>query len=379
MILVSLYATFDITLSFPKIAGLVFGVAVFYAAVAYTRRRQQRGLAHLTGLYLLLGAGMAVVGVFGLRWVGPLAFLNRLQAVLPPALADLPGTVGGVINPNQMAGTMEWVAPPAVALIVGLAAAGWPRRQGRRWLWLLLIPIALLCSGVLVASFSRGGVLGFGLGLLVMLAIPTRWGKGVLLLAVVAGLGLVFYLDLGALINGGGAALEAPLGSDLVAQATAGLGGDFGLDARLEIWSRAIYGLQDFPFTGMSMNGFRRVVHILYPLFLISPATDIAHAHNQLLQTGLDLGLPGLVAYLALWWISAVLLWRSWRGAPDTAHRALVVGVAGALVASWIFGLLDAISLGAKPGFMWWLLLALLVALHDRSRPETAAPPSDSR
>jgi putative inorganic carbon (HCO3(-)) transporter len=129
----------------------------------------------------------------------------------------------------------------------------------------------------------------------------------------------------------------------------------------------------------MSMNGFRRVVHILYPLFLISPATDIAHAHNQLLQTGLDLGLPGLVAYLALWWISAVLLWRSWRGAPDTAHRALVVGVAGALVASWIFGLLDAISLGAKPGFMWWLLLALLVALHDRSRPETAASPSGSR
>lgn len=370
MILVSLYATFDITLSFPKIAGLVFGVAVFYAGVAHTRRHRH-GLAHLAGLYLLLGAGMAAIGIFGLHWTGPLAPLNRLQALLPPALAEIPGTAGGVINPNLMAGTMQWAAPLAIALVVGLWRAGWLRHGRRRWLWLLLIPITLLCSGVLLASLSRGGILGFAVGLLAMLAIPTRWGKGLLLLAVVGGGVLLLTLDGNALFNGGNLIPGDAWGAELGAQLGSGLGGDFGVDARLEIWSRAIYGLQDFPFTGMSMNGFRRVVHILYPLFLISPETDIAHAHNQLLQTGLDLGLPGLVAYLALWWISIILLWRSWREAPDTAHRALAAGVGGALAASWTFGLLDAISLGARPGFMWWLLLALLVALHDHARPKT--------
>jgi O-antigen ligase len=43
-----------------------------------------------------------------------------------------------------------------------------------------------------------------------------------------------------------------------------------------------------------------RVVPVLYPLFTVPLDSDIAHAHNIFLQTALDLGIPGLVAYLAL-------------------------------------------------------------------------------
>ena len=115
------------------------------------------------------------------------------------------------------------------------------------------------------------------------------------------------------------------------------------------------------------MNGFRRVVHILYPLFLVAPDTDLGHAHNQLLQAGLDLGIPGLISYLGIWLLSAALLYKSWQPLKSHPQHALVIGISGALAAGWLFGLLDAIALGARPGFIWWLLLAVAVALFDQA------------
>jgi putative inorganic carbon (HCO3(-)) transporter len=82
------------------------------------------------------------------------------------------------------------------------------------------------------------------------------------------------------------------------------------LEDRVEIWSRALYAIQDFPFTGCGLGAFRRVVPILYPFFTVPPDTDIAHAHNIFLQTALDLGIPGLVAYLALLGSALVVCWQ---------------------------------------------------------------------
>ncbi|MCA9972165.1 MAG: O-antigen ligase family protein [Anaerolineales bacterium] len=346
MMLASLAAVFDIGLSFPKLAGLVMGIALFGGAVRFGRR-QARGLTYLAGFFLLGGAGMALVGLLGTEWMGPFTGLNRLRGVLPAAVSTIPGTLNGVINPNELAGVLNWVAPVSVALTLLLAREMVGRR---RWVWLLLAGMSLLTTGILVATLSRGGILSLGISLMVMLAVQTRWGRWLLLLAAVGGIILAFQLNLFTLFAGDPQAGGATLG----------------LDGRLEIWSRALYGLQDFPFTGMSMNGFRRVVHVLYPLFLISPDVDIVHAHNHLLQAGLDLGLPGLVAYLALWWISGVLLWQTWRRVEDPWSRALALGLIGALAGGWSFGMLDAITLGARPGFMWWLLLAMVVLLHER-------------
>jgi putative inorganic carbon (HCO3(-)) transporter len=150
------------------------------------------------------------------------------------------------------------------------------------------------------------------------------------------------------------------------------------LNGRLEIWSRAIYGLQDFPFTGMGMNTFRHVVHILYPLFLIGPDTDIAHAHNEFLQAGLDLGIPGLIAFIALYigafWMlletrhkrrNSTELNRNRHGHIDPSYFTLSLG--GGLLAHLVYGLTDAVALGAKPGLLFWMLLGLIAGLHRQA------------
>jgi putative inorganic carbon (hco3(-)) transporter len=346
MVLVSLYATFDIELSMPKIAGMVLGVAIFYGAVAYGRSRSN-GLWHLVTAVLLIGFGMSLVGLVGTPWRGPFTFLNAWQSALPIDMA-IPGTVTGTINPNEMAGVLNWLLPLAVALLFG--GLGRLRRSRLLWPWLLLGGLVALWSMMLLATYSRGGTAAFVVSLLVMVAVAWRWGRVLLATAVVTLTTLAYRYNL----------LELLLGNGLDTRQ------QMGLEARVEIWSRALYGLQDFPFTGMSMNGFREVVHILYPLFLIPPTTDLGHAHNHLLQAGLDLGIPGLIAYLAIWLISAILLYQAWQQAHLYSHKLLIIGLIGSLTAGWFFGILDAIALGARPGFLWWLLLALVVLVHEK-------------
>ncbi|MCB8921816.1 MAG: O-antigen ligase family protein [Ardenticatenaceae bacterium] len=350
MALVSLYATFDMQLSFPKIAGLVMGMALFFTAVTYAQTHKQ-GQWHVVGFVLLTGTAMAGIGAIGMRWVGPLSPLNRVQDWLPTAVTQLPGTVSGV-NANELAGIMNWIAPLALALLVGLGAKLW---QEHKFILLVLAGISLTSMLVLAGTFSRGGIASFGISIIVMLVMSGKWGRWLAGTAVLIALLLLLTLNLDTILPGT---------ADPTNENDPGLS-ELGMDGRLEIWSRAVYGLEDFPFTGMSMNGFRRVVHILYPLFLVSPDTDIAHAHNHLLQAGLDLGLPGLIAYLALWLINGTLIWQSWKQASQKEQRVLIIGLAGALIGGWFFGILDTIALGARPGFLWWLLLSLAATLHE--------------
>jgi putative inorganic carbon (HCO3(-)) transporter len=119
----------------------------------------------------------------------------------------------------------------------------------------------------------------------------------------------------------------------------------------------------------MGMGTFRRVAPVLYPFFMISPDKDVAHAHNLFLQTGLDLGIPGLIATISLWIGAFVMLLIVYNRSSEKiialgmSARPLALGLAGGLLAHGVYGLTDAVALGAKPGFLWWWLLALIAGL----------------
>ena len=147
-------------------------------------------------------------------------------------------------------------------------------------------------------------------------------------------------------------------------------------NGRLEVWSRAIYGIEDFPFTGMGMNIFRNAVQILYPLPNALSGIDIGHAHNEFLQAALDLGIPGLIAFIAIYinafWMLGVI-WRTNRINPNAAKQQswvtalLVLGMAGGLFGHLFYGMTDAVALGAKPGLLLWILLGLICGLYRRT------------
>ena len=55
------------------------------------------------------------------------------------------------------------------------------------------------------------------------------------------------------------------------------------------------------------------------------------------------------------------------------ALRLLALGVLGGLLAHFLFGITDAVALGAKPGFLFWWLLAMAFGLYDQNRSNKAA------
>ena len=74
--------------------------------------------------------------------------------------------------------------------------------------------------------------------------------------------------------------------------------------------------------------------------------------------------LPRLVAYVALLFVAWVTAWRV--AARDRAMRPVALGLGAGLFAVHIFGLVDAMAVGAKPGFLLWMSLGLLAALARR-------------
>ena len=390
MVLVSLYATYDIALSLPKIAGLLFGVAVYYAIARACQSLQSWNVG--AAVFVAGGLGVALLGLLGTNWINKVSFLIPLLVKFPLRFTGLPGAEDG-LHPNQVAGALLWVIPLLWVVVFALArlvlrpprrivsvralargtVAGNPTPPRRRWLWVglwgCLLALAVLVLGTFILTQSRGGYVAAAATALVAFLI-WLWHRG--RRAFLGGLGLLVVVG-GVLANYGWTAVfSGNEDGSLVSDPALSLDT---LNGRLEIWSRALYGIQDFPFTGMGLNTFRHVVHVLYPLFLIGPDYDIAHAHNEFLQAALDLGLPGLIAFIALYLGSFWMLWKIWQApAADQylSNRFAALGLGGGLLAHLLYGLTDAVALGAKPGLLFWMLLGLIAALYRQTESKAA-------
>lgn len=391
MVLVSTWATYDLTVSLPKIAGMVLGIGVFYAFVRYGRRTEEWTWCLLA--FLIAGLGVGILGLLGTKWSAKFPLLQPITVRLAPQLLGWQGAEGG-FHPNEVAGALLWVIP-VFSAVSWVAIRGEKRHTIPTGKWLrlglggLFLIVTLFLILVLVLTQSRAAYIGLALTCLLAvagrLAIQPQWRRLVLGLMVAGALAVgiaAWQYGTNTLLRGLFDSNANATGEPVLALNT--------LEGRMELWSRAIYGLQDFPFTGMGMNTFRRVVHILYPLFLTAPDTDIGHAHNELLQAGLDLGIPGVVAFVALYTGAFAMLLRvvasghwvnegggqtddpigmaipvaSWLLTPHAA-AILAWGLGGGLLAHAIYGLMDAVALGAKPGVLFWMLLGLITGLYQ--------------
>ncbi|MCJ7700217.1 MAG: O-antigen ligase family protein, partial [Anaerolineales bacterium] len=377
MVLVSTWATYDIALSLPKISGMVLGLGVFFAVARESGRARGWWLSLL--IFLGFGVGIAGLGVFCTRWFGSkILFFNPITGRFPVLISGLQGAESG-FHPNEVAGALTWVLPVLLTLSAHFAlslkiSSSHNSEREEYWVSAVTWLSTLFVTAVFILTQSRGSYLAliFTSLALLFIILPPPWRWSLLGVMMITGLIFGFALSKGGLV----AAHNWLTGSGLTTEGALSLNS---LEGRVELWSRAIFGLQDFPFTGMGMNTFREVVHLLYPLFLIAPDVDIGHAHNEFLQAGLDLGIPGLIAFISLYIIAFWILMDAWRkisifevGGRNQQRmmlqRSIVLGLGGGLLAHLIYGMTDAVSLGAKPGVLFWMLLGLIAGLETQMR-----------
>lgn len=329
----TLWATAWPTTTWPQVYRLLTGIALYYAVVNWTTTLPRLRLLLLGSI--LTGVVLAIAAPVTVNWfVGKLPFI-------PAALYDrFVLLVADRIHPNVMAGHLLLLIPYALAVTV--AGPAFPRRHR------LAAGLALLVIiGVLLLTQSRGGLLAFLIMLLTLLILRWRWGW-VLPLAAIAGVALAQLLGL---LN-----LHAQMqNTDLAIVA----------QERLEIWSRALAMLRDFPLTGIGMGTFGQVLDLLYPLFLFPPG-KVPHAHNLFLQVALDLGLVGLAAWVAILLLVTRAAWhvyRAGRSQCDTWLTSLGTGLLCSQVALIAHGLTDAVTWGmVRPAVLVWALWGLTVA-----------------
>ena len=381
-VLVSLYATYDIAVSLQKVTGVIGGMAVFFALVRFGKKRT--GILISTLIFILGSAGISVLGLLGIEWpTNKIIIFNSVYEQFPKISSLIPGLSEG-FHPNEVGGALTWIIPFWMVVLFWLIIRFKKiKKQISPFLIILYILIDLFLLGlsslVLLFSQSRSAYIGLALGLILLLLVvlpkKIRWGYSLLL---IIGAGILVYF----IWNGQFMMYVNQLFPDsgMVSMAFS----MNTLSGRVEIWSRAIYAIQDFAFSGMGMNTFRTIVNVLYPLQTIAadvPLKDIGHAHNLFLQTALDLGIPGLIGFIAMYitsfWMtleSLRRLKRSINGKTKTniltkeMFYVILVGFLGGQIAHLGFSMTDAIAFGAKPGILFWVMQAIICAIFLKVR-----------
>ena len=358
-------AVWDLTL--PKVTGLVLGLAFYRAMAEFVRDR--RSLLLALAALVVLALGFSAMGLlFGELRADKIPFIAALRVRIPQLDAVLPGTQGGRVSTNQLGGTLLFVLPLLVGpLLVWRRPAALPRHEWRLWL-ALCTPSALILSGALLLTQSRGAYVGMAAGAACLVGLRWRWGRWALLVgAVILGVGVWRFWP----------EIAAQLARN---PATTGLASPGTLLWRVEVWERSIGYLGDVPFTGYGLGTFRAVDTLFYGPGMIATGGDsvfdvgVPHAHNVFLQMGFDTGIPGLIAYLAILLLAARECWSLARRGSGL-HATLGMGALAALAASHVYGLVDVVALGAKPGVLWWGLLAFTAALPHHGGPAVRSRP----
>ncbi len=303
--------------------------------LVYARLIEPGGRRHVGRMVAVL-AGVALfqagVGLwqFALRGDGPDHFAIDDRFYRAYGTFEQPNPFGGFLG---LLGAFL-VGLLLVTTLDALAQRRWPSP----WFW----PLALAAAGVgggLLASWSRGAWMGFGAALLVLATLlPRRVVLGLLLLVLLVGGGwglhragllpasissrLVGFLEYTRFEDVRGAAIDHA---------------NYAVLERMAHWQVALEMWRNHFWLGV---GFGCYEPAYADYALVNWPWALGHAHNYYLNLLAETGLLGLLAYLALFGMLLLRLWRASRRLAGWG-RALAVGLMGAWVHLLVHSLVD--------------------------------------
>lgn len=355
-----LWGSTDDGLALGTLSRFLLGVLWYYGIneTVATPAALRLPVALLAGF----GALFSLLGLTATAWQPEkVPFLASFYQILPSLRLSGPvaGTVNGIsgfFHPNMIAGTLLLLLP-----VVWGGRTLWGQR--RRWVARAQGAVALVMVVVVLLTLSRTAWLVLLVGTLLFALRAVLWRRWRGLLA-----GGVFLL------------LALTLSRSLWVDRLLGTRAAGSWRTRVEVWDRALQTLRDFPLTGIGLGHFEPLTRQFYPYQVAPDAWHFGHAHNLWLQVGVEWGWFGMVAWVG---IIGGVLWRLLRVGthlpPHSPLASLATGLTVSLVAYNLFGLVDALPWGTKPGFLVWLVLGIAVALLRLAVPVALPPPPGAR
>ncbi len=343
------------TRGYIMLPRLLLGLALYLNFVEYARTRGK--LDGLLAASVALGILVGLLALTATQWnikAGPLLSITEHLPVLNYRnfLSDTMAS----FNPNEIAGALAWLCP----LMAGIM---FHRSSPRLIRWGAALSFLLLFTGLMLGQ-SRFAIVGVLLALfgLIALLVPhgrLRYGAlGMLMLVVVFETLLVFNIFTPPSAGAGSAGDEGQTTANLSTR------DQNSINTRAEIWTSGLRMIADYPLTGVGMSMFWKAsLEIETYLITSVEGRKVPHAHNEWIQVGTDLGLPGLAIYVA-WHLSiGYMLFQGWRRGGAN-QRTIVVAVGGGLLAHAVYGLGDAITLWDRFIYVYYWMLGLAGAQY---------------
>jgi O-antigen ligase len=263
-------------------------------------------------------------------------------------------------QPNPYAGYLNVTL--AFALALGLRHSLSPARFWYR------VAAALIAGGILVSG-SRGAYLAGMLATVVVLSLAVPWFRVWAWLGVFAGV-VGSWLATYNLV---------PLGPFQRLLATVGVGNvsftsvnndNFSAVERAAHWLAGVRMFASHPVLGVGIGNYASAYPNYHPRGWYAP---LGHAHNYYINVAAEAGIIGLSAYLllagsALWYSYAAL-----RHVPDGVLYAAILGVLGALIATYFHDLFDVLYVHGMAA-LFGVLVALVPASMAIGQREGLVP-----
>ena len=354
MLVIGFLISVDPAMSRTRLWNMILDFAIFYGLANSLKPDKQTSL--IVAGFAAASLAITILSFLGTDWqLVRMISLPWIYDRLPVLFRGLPNSgvpsAGDLINPRWLGITMGVLSPGLLAY----ALFG-----GRRWLRIFSALVAFLASALLILTQTLAGWIGWCAGMFFLAVWWKRWF--LFCIPLLAGL-----MVAGLFMLGPGRVGQLLLSPQNV--------WGIGVVLRLDIWSRALAMIRDLPYTGIGINTFPLIQAHFYPGYLIGPEP---HAHNLYLQTALDLGLPGLAAFLWFFIAWALRVRRNYRSAINQEYRLLLLGLSAAVIAYLAHGVIDAMMFGSKPSILVWGILGIGAALPENRLLESP-PGSEAR
>ncbi len=255
--------------------------------------------------------------------------------------SDMFSTIKGRVvstfeNPNVLAEYLIMVLPLLLAMFL--------LNRNPKVCFALALCIAVN-GGCLIFTWSRGAWLGFLIGTVIFLLMTSRHTLTAMLFALLGVPFLPFVLP------------------DSITQRFMSIGnlGDSSTSYRVNIWKGVIDMLQDYWPTGIGIgyDSFK----LVYPGYALSAIEKAPHAHNLFLQILVEIGIVGLIVFLAAMFFyvqGSLTLHVKERRSERLLSAAVFCGILAVLAQ----GMTDYIWYNYRVFLMFWLMLGLGAAIR---------------
>jgi putative inorganic carbon (HCO3(-)) transporter len=319
----------------PQIYRLLLGIGFYYAIMNWTNSNNR--LRFLLAALALAGIALALLGIFSVEWTTTkVPFIpDLIYEFIPTLLSD-------IIHRNVMAGTLVILLP----LTIGLPLIAW--KELKFFENCVFIIAALIMTGVLILTQSRAGWMAFVLSMGVLALMGGKKTRWLLILGIIIVTIIIYLIGI------------KPLFDLVIASNTIG-----GIEGRINTWSRAVQIISDFPYTGTGLGNFGYASSWLYPGYF-TPPESVPHAHNLFMQIAVDLGLPGLIGWLATVLIVSMTSYQLYKKGKRSGNqfvKALGISFFCSQIALCTHGILDAVTWGmVRPAPIVWAIWGLTLA-----------------